>query len=424
MRSIEALKLLPIWVDPAHLVSTAKIILAGHQARALGVLEFGKLVGTVSMERLATEPEFKEIRDIVEQPRLVLEGSMSVRQAAERFVQEGVDYAPVMDEDRYLGIVTAVMLLRELGRSWDPLTSLSWSDVLREWGIEQLRRGSEITILFFDLNDFGRFNKRFGHIVGDNVLRQVSSLLSESIDPERDVLVRYGGDEFAIGTIIPPDDAEALAAMIQRRMAEVFVPEATEPISTAVGMSGGKRTKERDNVHYAATLDNLINLASKACMVNKQAMMQQEAADPERAAVVEANHKAPSTPPMVQVVGVLADETAGSSVTSVILSIGEQVVSGVHSKIGTSVLESVAAATAKALELGFPGAGIRIEELHLAEGIGGQRLVSVSGEVSDGEKTIPMGGVSKVEKDLYGSVADATITAFLTARGMRQPAPH
>src|SRR5687768_4919396 len=173
MRSIEALKLLPIWVDPAHLVSTAKIILTGHQARALGVLEFGKLVGTVSMERLATEPEFKEIRDIVEQPRLVLEGSMTVRQAAERFVQEGVDYAPVMDGERYLGIVTAVMLLRELGRSWDPLTSLSWSDVLREWGIEQLRRGSEITILFFDLNDFGRFNKRFGHIVGDNVLRQV-----------------------------------------------------------------------------------------------------------------------------------------------------------------------------------------------------------------------------------------------------------
>ena len=40
-------------------------------------------------------------------------------------------------------------------------------------------------------------------------------------------------------------------------------------VTASFGLYGGKRTEEREDVHYNATLDNLINLASKACTTAK-----------------------------------------------------------------------------------------------------------------------------------------------------------
>ncbi|MCE5198389.1 hypothetical protein LLG39_05380, partial [bacterium] len=40
-------------------------------------------------------------------------------------------------------------------------------------------------------------------------------------------------------------------------------------VSATYGMAGGRRTKEREDVHYASTIDNLITRASKNCTANK-----------------------------------------------------------------------------------------------------------------------------------------------------------
>ncbi|MCS7209579.1 MAG: hypothetical protein NZ874_08415, partial [Fimbriimonadales bacterium] len=41
------------------------------------------------------------------------------------------------------------------------------------------------------------------------------------------------------------------------------------PITVSYGYQGGKRTREREQVHYAATVDNLVNLASQECLMMK-----------------------------------------------------------------------------------------------------------------------------------------------------------
>jgi hypothetical protein len=64
-----------------------------------------------------------------------------VVKAAQQFVDEDIDVGVVMDEDGFHGVITSNMLLKELRRSWDPLTGLGWSDRLREWGIEHLGNG-------------------------------------------------------------------------------------------------------------------------------------------------------------------------------------------------------------------------------------------------------------------------------------------
>lgn len=64
--------------------------------------------------------------------------------------------------------------------------------------IERARRfKSGLGVIMIDIDQFKRLNDEFGHLLGDEVLRQVSSLLSQQLR-KIDVVCRYGGEEFAI----------------------------------------------------------------------------------------------------------------------------------------------------------------------------------------------------------------------------------
>ena len=62
---------------------------------------------------------------------------------------------------------------------------------------QQKRRGQTLAVVYIDLDGFKGVNDRFGHNAGDEVLVQVSQVLT-NIVRESDVVVRWGGDEFMI----------------------------------------------------------------------------------------------------------------------------------------------------------------------------------------------------------------------------------
>ena len=151
-------------------------------------------------------------------------------------------------------MVTAIDLLRELSQVWDPLTELPWAERLRDWVIDNLARGREVTILSIDIDDFALYNRRYGHPLaqGDLLLRRIAERFRGVTDADRDMLVRFGGDEFLVGTVRSLAEAQELAAALRASTTYEELKELHEPVSFSVGVAGGKRTQEREHTHYVA----------------------------------------------------------------------------------------------------------------------------------------------------------------------------
>lgn len=267
MRTIGDLNLITERVSPYSTVSSVVLKMQENGLRVIAVTDDDQFRGIVSRDRAMIWAPDAPVREVLQTLVIEMPASTPVRTAARLFVENGLDYVPIVSDGVFLGLLTANQLLIELGRSWDPMTGLSWSDRLRDWGVGALESGQEVTLAFIDLNGFGQYNKVHGHVVGDRVLRSIAQNLAGVVDPERDVLVRYGGDEFVIGTTRSKEELEAqLENLID---SPISVEGVAEHVTFSVGYAGGKRTRERERIHYASTLDNLINLASQDCLSHK-----------------------------------------------------------------------------------------------------------------------------------------------------------
>lgn len=98
----------------------------------------------------------------------------------------------------------------------DPLTGIANRRRIDRAQAELLRiRPREwVTVCYLDVDHFKLANDRFGHLIGDTVLRQVATLLEEHVR-ENDLVGRYGGDEFIVlASDCSPREARRLGGRI------------------------------------------------------------------------------------------------------------------------------------------------------------------------------------------------------------------
>jgi diguanylate cyclase (GGDEF)-like protein len=104
----------------------------------------------------------------------------------------------------------------------DPLTELPNLRYFTAFFEEELKRarrlGYPVTVLMLDLEKFKNVNDRFGHKVGDRVLREVARVITQQLR-KSDICLRYGGDEFL--AILPAVD-KALARQTVHRIQRTF----------------------------------------------------------------------------------------------------------------------------------------------------------------------------------------------------------
>jgi len=171
----------------------------------------------------------------------------------------------------YLGAISDISELKaaqiqmENLAFYDPLTGLAnrrlFKNRLEKAVKSVLRSGKSMALMFLDMDQFKRINDTLGHDAGDEVLRQASKALSESIR-RGDAAIRWGGEEFLV--LLPHTDAEAAKNVVSRIMERGL---AILPDGTRVTASIGLAEQHEDETH---NWKDLVDIADKRLYQAKQ----------------------------------------------------------------------------------------------------------------------------------------------------------
>jgi len=132
----------------------------------------------------------------------------------------------------------------EVQSNTDGLTGISnrrhFDAVLAQEHARHARSGAELSLILLDLDHFKAFNDTYGHVKGDECLRQVARVMAKSARRPADLAARYGGEEFAC--ILPEtsrNGAAAIAEEIRQGIIALAIPHAGSSVAEHVTASLG-----------------------------------------------------------------------------------------------------------------------------------------------------------------------------------------
>lgn len=124
------------------------------------------------------------------------------------------------------------------------------------------RNNSSIAILMIDIDYFKSYNDAHGHVEGDACLKEVASIIKNSISRPDDIAARYGGEEFII--MLPfthADGAIHIAETIRKNIADSKKPHGASQVSEYITISIGVAIEVPED---SSSSINLISKADKA----------------------------------------------------------------------------------------------------------------------------------------------------------------
>ena len=130
--------------------------------------------------------------------------------------------------------------------------------------IDRARRsGTGMAVIMVDIDQFKKLNDEFGHLLGDEVLRQVSSLFHQQLR-KIDVVCRYGGEEFAILlTQTAAQHAVSVAEKLRRLVEGWQFPGVPRTVTLSAGVAAFP--------DHGTSRDELIRAADTGLYAAKQA---------------------------------------------------------------------------------------------------------------------------------------------------------
>jgi len=123
------------------------------------------------------------------------------------------------------------------------------------------RYGSKFSIIFFDLDHFKKVNDNYGHLIGDEVLEEITKIVSKA-NRSADIFARYGGEEFIILT--PETDISGALIQAERLRNEIekYEFEKIGHLTSSFGVT--EFNVEKDSV------ETLLDRADKALYLAKE----------------------------------------------------------------------------------------------------------------------------------------------------------
>lgn len=148
----------------------------------------------------------------------------------------------------------------------DSLTGLAnrryFDDMLTTEFYRMKRSESNLSLIMLDVDYFKKFNDTYGHLAGDECLRQIGTVLKLIVGRVTDIPARYGGEEFVV---ILPDTEEKGAIMIaeciRKAVIELAIPHSESDISEWVTVSIGIATVSASSVTSPEQVVTLVDEA-------------------------------------------------------------------------------------------------------------------------------------------------------------------
>ena len=131
--------------------------------------------------------------------------------------------------------------------SLDGLTGIANRRRFDEALDQEWRRGRReqhaLSLILIDVDYFKRYNDRYGHLRGDDCLRQVATGLAEVVHRPGDLVARYGGEEFVV--LLPHTEeagAATVAEALRAKIEGLAIPHALSETAQVVTISLGSAT--------------------------------------------------------------------------------------------------------------------------------------------------------------------------------------
>jgi len=184
-------------------------------------IENARLLKNVSRSRDELDNLNKKLANELEDEK---ESAMVLVQARER-LQGAVDYlAHISLIDGLTGIANR--------RGFDTFFQKEWS--------RARRNGENLALVMLDVDFFKQYNDTYGHQAGDECLKQIATVIDNSVRRSADLAARIGGEEFAIllpGTGL--NGASSLASQIRDTIGKLQITHEDSPIARFVTLSAG-----------------------------------------------------------------------------------------------------------------------------------------------------------------------------------------
>jgi diguanylate cyclase (GGDEF)-like protein len=154
----------------------------------------------------------------------------------------------------------------------DSLTDLSnrrhFDEVLHREFNRSSRLHHPLSLIMLDVDFFKKFNDGYGHVMGDECLKQVAYTIRGTLHRPADFAARYGGEEFAC--ILPDTDvtgAVAIAEQIRANIEDLNIPHRNSLIADHVTASVGVFTV----THYAnISVNEVVSKADQQLYLAKE----------------------------------------------------------------------------------------------------------------------------------------------------------
>ncbi len=208
------------------------IMLVGNRGTLVSHLVNTAITGTIAF--IISEMRYKSyLSDFIARSELT-ESKVETEKAYKRLEESNIRLKNEVRERRL-----AEERIRHL-IYYDSLTGVyNRKKIMEELGSLIMDGGAKFAVIFIDLDKFKEINDKYGHDIGDKVIKASALRLKRAVGPE-DMISRIGGDEFiaVLRNINDPAYAGKVAeAMVSELGETVIINERRIPVGASLGMS-------------------------------------------------------------------------------------------------------------------------------------------------------------------------------------------